>query len=138
MPRNFLDCQNEVFSSLSQPHSNSSLVFDLNCWYQANVKTRIVKPIRYGLKGSINEKVDAIPLVPANSANTGVIQHKEAVIAARTEVPINFLLLFMILFQDVFILYQTKKRIYYYRFALIERIENGLGFFRSINEVSIL
>ncbi len=35
-------------------------------------------PIIQGLKGSNHEKVEAIPLVPATKAKTGVIQHSEA------------------------------------------------------------
>ena len=45
--------------------------------------------MRYGLAGSIHEKVDAIPLVPAMRANTGVMQHKEAAIADSKPAPNN-------------------------------------------------
>lgn len=56
----------------------------------------MVSPIRYGLKGSTQEKVEAIPLVPAIRAKTGVIQHNEAVIAVSKPAPINLLLCLII------------------------------------------
>ena len=40
--------------------------------------------------------MDAIPLVPANIANTGEIQHNDAVVAVSRDVPINFLLCFIL------------------------------------------
>lgn len=54
------------------------------------VNIKIVSAIKYGLNGSIQENVDAIPLVPAINAKTGVIQHNEAAIAVIIVVPINF------------------------------------------------
>ena len=80
-------------SSSSHSQSISALALGLNFWYHAKTRTKTVKPIKYGLKGSIHEKVDAKPVVPANTASTGVIQHIDAPSAVRTEVPINFLFL---------------------------------------------
>ncbi|TCL62626.1 hypothetical protein EV196_11223 [Mariniflexile fucanivorans] len=54
-------------------------------------------PSKKGLMGSIQVKVDAIPLVPAIRAKTGVIQHKEAVNAVSNPAPSN-LFLFLISF----------------------------------------
>ena len=47
----------------------------------------MVIPIKYGLTGSIHEKVAAIPLMPANNAKTGVMQHKDAVTAENSPAP---------------------------------------------------
>ena len=47
----------------------------------------MLKPIKYGLAGSIHEKVEAMPLLPAISAKTGVMQHNEAAIADSTPAP---------------------------------------------------
>jgi hypothetical protein len=55
-------------------------------------------PIKYGLNGSIHEKVAAIPLVPATNAKTGVIQHKDAVIAEKSpapKIPFSFFIWFL-------------------------------------------
>lgn len=43
----------------------------------------MVNPIKYGLILPRDEKVEAIPLIPARKANTGVMQHKEATIEAN-------------------------------------------------------
>ncbi|MFT6136580.1 MAG: hypothetical protein ACJAZM_003085 [Cyclobacteriaceae bacterium] len=43
----------------------------------------------HGRKGSNQEKVDAIPLDPANNANTGVMQHKDALKAVNMLVIAN-------------------------------------------------
>ena len=49
---------------------------------------------------SIQEKVEATPLVPAINAKTGVMQHNEAVIAVRILVTANlFFILYLIIFQ---------------------------------------
>jgi len=48
--------------------------------------------------GSSHEKVEAIPVVPANKAKTGVIQQSEAVIAVKVPKPKSLLFDF-ILFQ---------------------------------------
>ena len=44
------------FSSVSQLQSICFL--GINFWYQAKPRTKIVKPIKYGLKGSSQEKVE--------------------------------------------------------------------------------
>lgn len=46
-------------------------------------------PIRYGLAGSIHEKLAAMLLLPASNAITGVIQQSEAAIAERAPAPVN-------------------------------------------------
>lgn len=69
--------------SFSQAHSISVWEFGLSFWNQANASTNMVRPRRYGLKGSSQERVEAIPLVPANSARIGVIQHNEAATAVN-------------------------------------------------------
>lgn len=58
--------------------------------------TKIVKPIKYGRKGSSQEKFEASPLVPAMRAKTGVMQHNEAAIAVKSPVPTNLLSVFIL------------------------------------------
>ena len=43
--------------------------------------------IRYDLNGSIHENEAAIPPIPASMENTGVMQHREAIIAERKPAP---------------------------------------------------
>ena len=50
--------------------------------------------MRYGLNGSIQENVAAIPPMPARRENTGVIQHSEATMAANNPA--------LALFEEVF------------------------------------
>ena len=47
------------------------------------------KLTKYGLAGSIHEKLATILLLPASNAITGVIQQSEAAIAAKTPAPVN-------------------------------------------------
>ena len=59
----------------------------------------MLKAIKYGRRGSTHEKEDAIPVLPAIRANTGMIQQEEAsiaeikpVLANLTEVFAEFML----------------------------------------------
>ena len=56
----------------------------LSFWYQANVKTTIVNPIKYGLNAATHKKEDASPLAPPSSANIGVMQQREAAAAVSS------------------------------------------------------
>lgn len=100
IPKKVLLWINFGFSSVSQLQSN--LFFGLNFWYQANPSTKIVKPIKYGLNGSSQEKVDASPLVPAIRANTGVMQQSEAAIAVKSPALNSFLSDFILCFRFCF------------------------------------
>ena len=61
----------------------------LNLKYHANANTTMDKLTKYGLAGSIHEKLATILLLPASNAITGVIQQSEAAMAARTPAPVN-------------------------------------------------
>ena len=82
IPKNLFDCQKEGFMS-SQAQAISSAVLGRSFWYHANPKTKKVMPTKKGLAGSSQEKVEAMPLTPANKASKGVIQQSELNKAAR-------------------------------------------------------
>ncbi|MNE55178.1 hypothetical protein D3C80_1500020 [compost metagenome] len=57
--------------------------------YQAKARTAIDNPIKYGLAGSIHEKLAAMLLLPASNAITGVIQQREAERADKIPTLVN-------------------------------------------------
>jgi hypothetical protein len=89
MAKNVVDWRNEGFLVVSQLQSITLILAGFNLRYHANANTAIDKPIKYGLAGSINEKLAAMLLLPASNAITGVIQHSEAAIAVRIPAPVN-------------------------------------------------
>ena len=74
----------------------------------------MVNEMRYGRNGSIQEKATAMPPIPASKENIGVMQHKEATIAANSPAPALFNELFeeltMIMFFD-FVLIDSPIRV---------------------------
>ena len=78
---------------------------------------------RTGLKGSIQENVEAIPLVHATRAKTGVIQHKEAIIADSKPAPINLFSLFILLLK--LCLYQVFQKMDYLLSTIIKMLVIG-------------
>src|SRR5690606_30083845 len=94
--RNFFVCKKDCFSSSAHPQLLSAPFLYPSFWYQARPKTKTVRAIKYGRKGSIHEKAVAIPLVPAIKARTGAIQHKEAAIAVTTPPKAILFVLFLV------------------------------------------
>lgn len=77
-----------LLHKLHQDHKPYFL-FLLNERYQANPNVAIAKPIKKGRAGSNQDKDEAAPLAPARSANSGVMQHNDAAIAAIIPTPVT-------------------------------------------------
>ena len=64
-------------------------------------------PIKNGLAGSIQEKVEAVPATPPKRANKGAMQHNEEAMAAKSPVP-KYVVFIRILIFDSYQFFQRN------------------------------
>ena len=90
MIKNVLEARILFFSTAQVPSKPQAVLsFLLNERYQAKPNVAIAKPIKKGRAGSNQDRDEAAPLAPARSANSGVIQHNDAAIAAIMLTPVT-------------------------------------------------
>ncbi len=90
MAKNVLEARKLFFSTAQLPSGPQAVLsFLLNERYQAKPNVAIAKQIKKGRAGSNQDKDEAAPLAPARSANSGVMQHNDAAIAAMMPTPVT-------------------------------------------------